>query len=604
MESAPKNYSKNFKGDKIDITFDEFLQQKNVGNELLISPPLENKPITKFRNKTLIIDLNNELKDSTTYTLNFGDAIADNNEGNILVNYEFVVSTGNFLDSLSVTGNVVRAFDLKPTEDPVSVMLYSNLNDSAPLTEIPMYVGKTDKEGNFAINNIRSGTYNVFALLDVNSNLKYDNPDEEIAFADSSFVLDPSQTVFSENESLDTALILHYADSSFFSDSIPHNYIVNKKTGDTLRFATKKTYALHVDLSLFREETSKQYLSVKERPDREKLLFGFNRPLYDSLVLHPLNFLYSEDLFLKETSVNNDSIIYWLRDTAVASYDTLKLTLTYSVLDSLNHITPRTDTLSMLYREASSKKPGRRKAQNTEEADTLSKFQKLAINVRDNDYLDLNKDVVIQTEKPDFDFNSDSLKLIQIVDSTETPVKVEMIRDTADFHKFLIHADWLEGTEYRLIMTPGAFTNIYGNSNDSVEVHFSIRKLEYYGKVIMNITGVKSPVLIQLLDDKSNIVRSEPVSQDGQITFEYVLPRSYVLKVVFDNNKNGKWDTGNYLKKIQPEKVKFYSKTVDVRSNWDVELNWDIEKPSSLPTASPKKGKGGAQNLTKPGKGK
>ncbi len=149
VKSIPLNYSTGFSSKKIELTFDEFIQLKNIQQELITSPPLDEMPVTKLKGKSLVIELNNELKENTTYTLYFGNAIVDNNEGNPIPNFEFVFSTGAHVDSLSVTGKLVNAFNLQPEKDPVYIMLYDNLNDSAPYLEIPAFIGKTRDVGSF-----------------------------------------------------------------------------------------------------------------------------------------------------------------------------------------------------------------------------------------------------------------------------------------------------------------------------------------------------------------------------------------------------------------------------------------------------------------------
>jgi hypothetical protein len=178
IKSVPDNYSTNFDNKRIEIEFDEFIQLKNINQELVVSPPQKVKPVVRLRNKVMLIDLQEELIDSTTYTLNFGQAIVDNNESNLLENYQFVFSTGRHIDSLGVSGLIVNAFDLKPSEEPVTIMLYDKFYDSVPYLEIPTYIGKSNKKGYFEVNNLKSDTFKVFALKDKNYNLIYDLPDE------------------------------------------------------------------------------------------------------------------------------------------------------------------------------------------------------------------------------------------------------------------------------------------------------------------------------------------------------------------------------------------------------------------------------------------
>ena len=184
-KSKPLNRSVNYNGSRIEITFDEFIRTDAISQELIVSPPFEERPEIRLRGKTLVIEWEEDIRDSTTYTFSFGESLKDLNEGNILRNYEFVFSTGGHLDSLAVLGTVVKSFDLVPHEENVFLMLYSNLSDSAPLLEVPDYVGKADANGNFLINNVRPANYRLFALQDLNRNYKYDVPEEYIGFLDS-----------------------------------------------------------------------------------------------------------------------------------------------------------------------------------------------------------------------------------------------------------------------------------------------------------------------------------------------------------------------------------------------------------------------------------
>ncbi len=189
LESDPPNYSTRFEAKKIQITFDEFIVLDNVNQQLVVSPPMEEKPEVRLKGKSLFIEFTEELKDSTTYTLNFGSAIKDLHEGNKLLNFEYVFSTGNVLDSLSIRGTLKYAWDHTVPKDPITIMLYEELRDSVPLTEIPLYVGRSDDSGVFSINNLKADTFKIFALKDGNYNLLFDLPSEEIAFLDSALIV-------------------------------------------------------------------------------------------------------------------------------------------------------------------------------------------------------------------------------------------------------------------------------------------------------------------------------------------------------------------------------------------------------------------------------
>ena len=575
VSSKPDNYKKNFSSKVLEITFDEFVTIKNLNSELVVSPPLKERPIMKMRGKTLILDLNNELRDSITYNFNFGKAITDFREGNILENYEFVVSTGDFLDSLSLTGKLLQAFDLEPSKDPVLVMMYNNLNDSAPLQEIPIYLGKTGKEGDFTINNIKTGTYRIFALKDANNNMIYDLPDESIAFSDSAFIFDPALTDFSEDIIIDTSLIADYVDSTMFTDSLFTTFVVDSVTGDTINIPQKLSYALHLNLFLFNEMTTIQYITNKERTEKERIFITFNRPPFDSVSIEPLNFGEKPRPLLKEISQNHDTIVMWVADTGIASMDTLLLKVSYSAYDTLHQLTWRSDTLNMRYRGKQEPVKARRSQKDQEEV-PAKEYLGLKLNVQPNSSMDLNKPLNVVAPRPVSDFDSSRMQLFRLVDTIEVEDSYHLLPDSAKIRSFIFQVKWEEGKKYHLFIAPGAFTDIYGMSNDTIDIRFNTRFSEYYGKIIVSLPGNHSPYLIQLMDDKNNIVAIRPVTDDAKIVFDYLNPGNYRLKATRDTNRNGQWDTGKYLENIQPEKVFFYPEKIELRSNWDIDLSWEI----------------------------
>jgi len=163
VKSEPVSGQTNFRDNKITITFNEFVVLDKITEKFMVSPPLKKKPVINVRGKKVILEYDEELKDSTTYTFYFQDAIRDLNESNAIDNYQFVISTGNVVDSLSVTGNVLSAYTLDPPENTL-VMLYKDHADSAFIKSIPDYITKISKTGYFRIDNIKEGTYRLYAL--------------------------------------------------------------------------------------------------------------------------------------------------------------------------------------------------------------------------------------------------------------------------------------------------------------------------------------------------------------------------------------------------------------------------------------------------------
>ncbi len=302
-----------------------------------------------------MIRLKNELSPNTTYTINFGNAISDLNEGNPLPDFEFVFSTGDEIDSLSVAGRAVNAFDYKPLKDQeIMVMLYNNLADSAPLQQIPRYIGRANSDGLFTINNIHPDTCRIIALQDANGNLKYDPGAESIAFLDTFLVIN-ANTVKPMTFIKDTIKINEKKKEEGTSKKARIKSIL-----DTTVVQGKKLNALDVSLFYFLEETDNVVLTDKKRDEREKLFLAFNRPPHDSVVVKPLNFSPDSNWYIKETSLKGDSITYWITDTTIAKIDTLRMSVSYTTTDSANLFVNRSDTIRMRIQKTETASTGRK----------------------------------------------------------------------------------------------------------------------------------------------------------------------------------------------------------------------------------------------------
>src|ERR1035437_6918046 len=179
VESSPEKDATKFEGNKIEIKFNKFVQLKDLNKAFVISPPMKKKPEVVIRGKSMIVRFLEDLKPNTTYRLYFGDAIVDLHESNPLRNYDFVFSTGDYVDSLSLRGRVLNAFDNMPNKDGIFVMLYNKFQDSIPRKQLPMYITKASSEGWFTITNIKPDSFMVFALKDLNQNYRFDNPRSE-----------------------------------------------------------------------------------------------------------------------------------------------------------------------------------------------------------------------------------------------------------------------------------------------------------------------------------------------------------------------------------------------------------------------------------------
>lgn len=572
IEAEPANGAVNFSGNEIDITFDEYIQLKDQNKEVILSPPMKKKPVLRVRDNSIRVVLSEELLLQTTYTLNFGNAIADNNEGNLLPDFEFVFSTGSMIDSLSVTGKALNASDRKPLkEGDVLVMLYTNLADSAPLLEIPRYIGRTSKSGLFSINNLPADTFRLLAVSDANNNLMYDPGSESIAFMDT-FLIINAETVRPVTYIKDTVKIIHPGTKSGRSGKK-----AERREADTTIAPGKQLNAMDVSLFYFLEETNAVFVDSKKRDIPEKLTFTFSRPPHDSVKLTPLNFKPSDDWYLMEASGQRDTLTYWITDTLISHQDTLNFTFAYLTTDSAGRFVTRTDTLTLKTQKTA--EPGNVTRRNRNAAPVVKKKGlTLTSSISARGIQHLNKPILLTTERPLGKLDPDRIELYRIEDTLTTRQAITVIQDSMNIRSFSIKNKWQDGSQYRLVILPGASEDIYGLANDSLMVSFTTQREDYYGRILANIRSDEFPLIIQLLDNKEKQVKSQYIRQSGVVVFDYLSPGKYMFKVIHDKNENRRWDTGNYLKHIQPEGVNFYPLPKELRSNWDVETTLVISE--------------------------
>ncbi len=542
VKSEPANFSKNFKGDKIKIYFDEFVKSKDLTKQLLISPPMDEQPEIDFKGKYVQIKLLSELLDSTTYTINFGDAIVDNNEGNPIKDFQFVFATGNEIDSLQIGGFLKDAKTNAPKEG-VLVMLYKNKADSVPYNELPVYVSRTNKQGTFHIKNISATDYKLFALKDNNQNYLFDQPSEEIAFIDS--FLTPYAELFEKTDTIHL-------------DTLGNDSLVVR--------ITNKYYPDSIMLQMFQEIYHKQYLKSKERPERNQLILAFNESLTDSFSMETLNFDLTNDNHLFDVNPTNDSLIYWITDTTLANKDSLLVLVNYLGLDTLDQPAMISDTIKFVYREKKKKK--------TDPLIPSLNFALLPTKV-----LHLNDTVKLTFEKPLLTIDTSKIRLEVKADTIYNSLAYELIKDSTDFKKYELKAAWQPANNYRIAFDSLAFISFDGLTNDSTGFSLETKDLEFYGKIIVNLQHSNEQVILLLMDNKDNELRRMICPESKKYEFELLEAKSFKLRIIIDENKNGKWDTGNYHKNIQPERVVNYTQEIKVKANWDMELDWKIETP-------------------------
>jgi hypothetical protein len=438
-------------------------------------------------------------------------------------------------------------------------------------------VGRADEEGNFAVNNLRAAIYKMFVLKDGNNNFLFDMPDEQIAFLDSSLTIDGDYFrkilletgVYDSTDLQSKPLVVDVDTVGMSADSV-------QMVLDSLELLQPDFNSLYVDLFMFTEDPVNQFISDFNRDEKRKIELLFNLPLTDSFDFKPiLPDTLTSDKLIPEFGLNRDSLTIWMADTLVAGIDTIQLSLKYTVPDSLGNPVFKTDTLQFSYRERTTKK----KSEEKEDA----KEEKLQIStIRSKAKHDIRHDLIFTINEPLGRIDPEKFDLFIIPDSVEIPVETEPFIDTTHLRRARIKHSWKEEGQYRLVVYPGAMTNIYGLTNDTIDLKFQIRPLAEYGRINLSLEEVTDTLLIQLFkkDKKSS---SLEVAETGTYQFDFLDPDTYYIKIIYDRNRNGKWDTGDYLEGIQPERVEFVPRELKIRANWDHDVTYVIGSNKNPP---------------------
>ena len=551
--STPELGATNVDKKKIILHFDEFIKLEGASEKVVVSPPQIQQPLIKPNGKKVVITLEDTLKANTTYTIDFGDAIVDNNEGNPLGDFTFTFSTGNQIDTLSVSGTVLNASDLEPIKN-IMVGLHANLNDTAFTSEPFIRVARTDSKGEFTIHGIAPGKYKVYALSDMDQNFFFSQKSEKIAYSDSVYI--PS---FEERVKQDT----------IWKDSLTIDSIYTKKY----------THYLPDDILLraFNEEFYNQYLVKHERILENKLSLFFSE-YPDSLpIIKGINF--DEQQLVSDFMHPIDTIFhYWIPDSLTYQKDTLFMEVGYLHTDTLDQLVAKKDTLRFTYKHK--KAPKEKDKKKNKEDDKTSEIQFLAHKADISTNLNVYDYLRISFEEPIAFVDSNKVHLQQQQDTVWTDLtNYSFERDEMDFKQYNIFHEWIPGEQYKLTVDSLAFTGLYGLHTNTIEQQFKIRNLEEYGSILFNIKGLNQneTAFVELLDTSDKVVRTIDVI-NNVAEFYYLEPGKYSARLIIDTNKNGKWDTGNYDDKIQPEMVYYYPQIIEFKANWSASQDWSLKE--------------------------
>lgn len=568
---------------KVSIEFDEFIKLEKPNEKIVISPPQVQQPEIKANGKRVVITLQDTLKPNTTYSIDFSDAIQDNNEGNPLPDFGFTFSTGDVIDSMVVSGTMLNAANLEPVKGML-VGMHSDLADSAFATKPFERVGRTDSRGRFTIRGVAPGKYRIYGLLDADQNFYYSQPTEMLAYNDSLII--PSMD---ERMRFDT----------LWKDSLTVDTIMEKAY----------THYLPDDVLLrcFKELTSSQRLIKSERLDPRKFSFYFSAPADSLPLLKGLNFDESDAFIIEKPTGRIDTLHYWLKDSLVYKMDTLKMSLNYLYTDTLNQLVPRTDTLRLVAKNRPKSEKELEKEREKKEKEIEKEKKKLEkegkvyveptvffpMDVYAPGTMDVYDYITLTFTEPIASMGDSVIHLRQKVDSLWQDVPFDITLDPVDLKKYNVYAEWTPGESYAFEVDSMAYHGLYGLFTDKVKKEFKVKTLEEYGQIFYNITGADSLAFVDLLDGQDKVVRTVPV-QDGKADFYFLAPGKYSARLINDTNGNGVWDTGRYEDKRQPEMVYYYPQVLELKANFDLTQDWNVtgtrldkQKPEELKKQKP-----------------
>jgi uncharacterized protein (DUF2141 family) len=503
--SFPKNFNTNFKGNEIKLVFDENIKLKDLSKQLIISPPMKNEPLIlpTTVSKFITIKIKDTLQPNTTYSFNFGQSIADNNEGNTFNQFKYVFSTGDHIDSLSIGGTVKDAYE-KEVESFVSIMLYEvndTFKDSIVYNKSPRYITNTlDSLKTFRLENLKAGKYLLVAMKDYNNNNKFNPKKDKIGF-NKQFVTVPNDTLY---------------ELSLFRQVLPFKaYKPSQASGNRLLMG----YEGKVD-------------QVNSRP---KITLKKNNETIPSIVTQLPK---KDSLQIWYKPIKSDSL------TLAVANDKYNANFSFKIKDQ------KKDTLNITVQSSG---------------------------------LNFKERFTLETATPLVNFDNSKIKLVN-----KTDISVPFTTEYDEFNQKL-HFDFKKepSEKYTLSILPGALTDFFEKSNDSLTYKINTKSTDDYGNLSVSLQNVKKfPVIVELTNIKGDVLATEYTEKNTTIDFNLIEPAVYTLRAIYDENKNKEWDSGNYLEKRQAEEVIYFSKEIDVRSNWDVNQVFDLSIPY---TPEPKK---------------
>ncbi len=536
--SEPETGALNFNGNLIVVTFDEYIELDNVMGNLMMSPPQTTPPEVKARGKRMLIKFQDTLRENTTYTIDFGNAVCDYRERTPLHGYSFCFSTGEQIDTLEYSGRLFNSENMNPMEG-VLVGIHQNMADSVFEKEPFLRVAKTDSAGIFHIRNMHEGTYRLYALDDVSRDYRL-TISEALAFAD-----EP----------------IHVASG----------------TDDTTRTDSTVPAAQPLQpLFLFKEEQQRLYLQRTTRSEKHKILIAFSASPDSLPQIRPMN----DSLhYITQFSAKGDTATIWLLDSMSIGQDSLYFETRYRRTDSLFRIEWGMDTVRAFWRAP------RLSAKAKEAQERKNRNRRLDLKSNARKGFEIFDTLQLTCSTPMASIEKDSIHLFERIDTVLKPVAFTIAEHNSFPMRIAFIATFKPDGKYELRIDSGAIHDIYGVTHIAGNYPLQLKALTDYSTLRIKLSPSIDKMRIQVLNAKDQVLRELPATAEGAL-FEFLKPDSYYLRCYEDKNGDGKWTTGSWREKRQPEPVYYFPEKIQTKSNWDFEEEWDytaVEQTAAKP---------------------
>lgn len=591
--SSPADGAVNVSKRKVQILFDEYIKLEKASEKVVISPPQIEPANVRADGKRVKVDFYDSLRANTTYTIDFSDAIEDNNEGNPMGQYTFSFSTGDVIDTMQVSGRVLNAADLEPIKG-IMVGLYpadSIWNDTLFRTRPFLRVSRTNGEGRFTIKGVKDGAYRVRALEDKDGDFVFSQKNERVAF---------DTTVYVTGSFPDVRMDTVWRDSLWY-DSIRVVPYTHYTPDDVLLLA-------------FLEDGQERHLLKTVYPEPTSFTFYFTAPSDSTPRIKGLNF--DERCLVADASLKNDTVTFWVTDTAlIHRQDTLSMILSYMETDTLGQLVVTNDTLDLSPKTTYAKIAAERSKQIEaweKDRERRQKKAKKPLPYEENPYertwleagfkpsgsLAPNQNVRYLAKEPILEVDTTKIHFYVKKDTDWLPAPFLFMPEERSAKSYMLYAEWEPGQKYRFVMDTAAVVSVLEHESKSVRQEFHVRAVEEYGSIFIHVISPDTGVVVQLLSKNDKVEAQQRTDKEGNADFFFMKPGEYYMRCYVDANGNGQWDTGDYASGLQPERVYYFGKPLPLKAQWDLRQDWDVravdvarQKPMAITKQKPDKEK-------------